>query len=301
MSEMKENKKMPCAVARDLMPLYVENLTEEETAELMREHIAECAACAQSFGMQKTKLEIEKKPQRPDWRGVRFFKKSFLKRVALWMAIAIMSFVIIAAGSVYVFQNHDVDREDIRVVGQYELTDGSIVIALQAEGCCINNTRYSMHEWPDYGLYEYDENGYRVICEQERLCMDADVYLMTDRFTLWTRKTDERGEIFYYMFDADAQSADQYRSQGFIVTTPVPVEITAVQTEEKASDEENTLQPYLQSLRVNDKLVWRAGDPLRKLTAEEEEVLLRAMETAGFLNSAALLPEEDILDTLMGK
>ena len=84
MSEMKENKSLTCAVARDLMPLYVENLTEDETTEMMREHIASCAACAQSYGMQKTKLEIEKKPQRPDFRGVRFFKKPLASSPQIW-------------------------------------------------------------------------------------------------------------------------------------------------------------------------------------------------------------------------
>ena len=34
MSELKENNTLSCAVARDLMPLYVENLTEEERQQL---------------------------------------------------------------------------------------------------------------------------------------------------------------------------------------------------------------------------------------------------------------------------
>ena len=145
MSEMKENKSLTCAVARDLMPLYVENLTEDETTEMMREHIASCAACAQSYGMQKTKLEIEKKPQRPDFRGVRFFKKSFLKRVALWMAIIIMGFIGVWSGCLYLFDNFWVAQEDISVVGQYLLSDGRIIIAVKADGYSVNELNWNYY------------------------------------------------------------------------------------------------------------------------------------------------------------
>lgn len=287
---MSENKKLSCAVARDLMPLYVENLTEEETTVLMREHISECAACAQSYGMQKTKLEIEKKPQRPDFRGVRFFKKSFLKRVALWMAVAIMSFVIAAAGYAYVFDYRDVDVKDISIVGQYELSDGRIVIALRADGYCVNELDYHFNTFADQSYYEFVD-GVRLVKDSDVLEMRANIWLYTNRFSEWTRKDDGRGDVFYYLFDPDAQAEYAYNSWAF--ATPAPT------TESEPEEKNETVA--LQSLQVNDRRIWAQGDPLRKLTAEEEEVLLRAMEKAGFLESSALLPEVDIIDTLMGK
>lgn len=299
MSEMNENKKMPCAVARDLMPLYVENLTEEETTAMMREHIAECAACAQSFGMQKTKLEIEKKPQRPDFRGVRFFKKSFLKRVALWMAIAIMSVGILCAGYMYVFENRHIDRDDIRVVGQYELSGGRIVIAVQAEGHAVSNTVRYEHEWTDGRLYEYDQFGNRVVITDQNQRVYADLTLVYDRFDLWTKKEDDRGSTFYYMFDPAAY-AMEYEDSYIGFSTPPPTDTTELTTEEKET-ETTVAQMYLTYLDVNGRVVWRMGDSLRKLTVAEEEVLLRTMEKAGFLDSSKLLPEVDIIDTLMGK
>ena len=36
MSDNSPNTKLPCAAARDLIPLYADNLTSEETNELMR-------------------------------------------------------------------------------------------------------------------------------------------------------------------------------------------------------------------------------------------------------------------------
>lgn len=37
--------KLPCAVTRDLLPLYAENMVEEETKELIHQHLAECSEC----------------------------------------------------------------------------------------------------------------------------------------------------------------------------------------------------------------------------------------------------------------
>lgn len=296
MSEMNENKSLSCAVARDLMPLYVENLTEDETTEMMRAHIASCAACAQSYGMQKTKLEIEKKPRHPDFGAIRFFKKSYLKRVALWMAVAIMGCMILVGGGNYLFSDCMIAVDQIKLVGQYELSDGRIVLAMQAEDYCVNNLKYYCDSYVDHSMYEYS-GGYRQVREDNQVLVNGSVNFITDRWYTWTRKADERGDVFYYMFDPAVQE-DNNALQPF--ATPAP---TALITDGQAENtQENEKMPVLQYVRVNgERLIWRMGDPLRKLTAEEEEVLLRAMEKAGFLDGAEVLPETDILDALMEK
>lgn len=293
MSEMNENKKMPCAVARDLMPLYVENLTEDETTEMMREHIAECAACAQSFGMQKTKLEIEKKPQRPDFRGVRFFKKSFLKRIALWMAIIIMGFIAVWGSGLYLFDNFWIEREDIRVVGQYQLSDGRIIIAIKADGYSVNELTWSYHTWEDNSIYEYVD-GQRKVKTENELSMDGNAYLVSDRFTIWTRSADERGDVFYYVFDPNREVEAFYTSWKAVTS------MQAVATTQEEL-EEAEMKPVLRYLSINDWIVWRQGDPLREVTVEEEKVLLEAVQKASNIEGSIALPKEDILDTLMGK
>ena len=37
--------KLPCAVTRDLLPLYTEELVEQETQALIEEHLTGCSAC----------------------------------------------------------------------------------------------------------------------------------------------------------------------------------------------------------------------------------------------------------------
>ena len=41
--------KLPCAVVRDLLPLYAEKLTEDETKKLVDEHLEDCAECRQKL------------------------------------------------------------------------------------------------------------------------------------------------------------------------------------------------------------------------------------------------------------
>ena len=38
---------LDCCVVRDLLPSYLEELTETETSAMVREHIEHCAACRQ--------------------------------------------------------------------------------------------------------------------------------------------------------------------------------------------------------------------------------------------------------------
>ena len=46
--------KLPCAVTRDLLPLYAEDMVEKETGELVAQHLTECQACRQKLAELKT-------------------------------------------------------------------------------------------------------------------------------------------------------------------------------------------------------------------------------------------------------
>ena len=41
--------KLPCAVVKDLLPLYAEKMTEPETRKLVVEHLEDCAECRQKL------------------------------------------------------------------------------------------------------------------------------------------------------------------------------------------------------------------------------------------------------------
>ena len=73
------DKKLDCCVVRDLLPAYIEDLTEEETAAQVREHLEDCGACQSLERDMRSQVPVEKAP-----KGA----LNFLKRVKRTRLIA---------------------------------------------------------------------------------------------------------------------------------------------------------------------------------------------------------------------
>ena len=73
------DKKLDCCVVRDLLPAYIEDLTEEETAAQVREHLEGCGACQGLERDMRSQVPVEKVPKRA---------LNFLKRVKRTRLIA---------------------------------------------------------------------------------------------------------------------------------------------------------------------------------------------------------------------
>ncbi len=54
-----KTSKIPCAVIKDLLPSYAENLTGEETGELVREHLEECPDCKAAYEAMRGAIPSE--------------------------------------------------------------------------------------------------------------------------------------------------------------------------------------------------------------------------------------------------
>ena len=52
--------KNECSVVRDILPLYLENMVSEETAEAIKEHLEACPECAAELEGLKTGKKVEK-------------------------------------------------------------------------------------------------------------------------------------------------------------------------------------------------------------------------------------------------
>lgn len=89
---MKQNR--DCKIVQDLLPTYIENLTNEVTNEFIEEHIAKCQECAQVFKDMNGDLKLEKINQ--DYE-INYLKKLKLKWVQSISIIGIVV-VIIAFG-----------------------------------------------------------------------------------------------------------------------------------------------------------------------------------------------------------
>ena len=57
--------KLPCAVIRDLLPLYAENLVEPDTKDLVDQHLAECPDCQKRFSEIETSADAPVESVKP--------------------------------------------------------------------------------------------------------------------------------------------------------------------------------------------------------------------------------------------
>ena len=72
---------LDCCVVRDLLPSYLEELTEAETSAIVKNHIEHCEACRQLENDMRVQVPVEKAPQ----RALKFWKR--VKRTRLMAAI----------------------------------------------------------------------------------------------------------------------------------------------------------------------------------------------------------------------
>lgn len=74
-------RNLECCVVRDLLPVYLEELTEDETSAMVRAHIDQCDSCRRTAEHMKTQIPVEKAPK----RALKFLKR--VKRIRLMAAV----------------------------------------------------------------------------------------------------------------------------------------------------------------------------------------------------------------------
>lgn len=100
--------RLSCSVVRDLLPSYIEGITENETTRLVGEHLAECAECRELEETMRTAVPISAAPK----RRLRFLRRAKIK----WLIAAALSFIAALCGawllysSEFCYENTDVGR-----------------------------------------------------------------------------------------------------------------------------------------------------------------------------------------------
>lgn len=93
---MEKNKK-DCKIVQDLLPNYVEDLTDEVTNEYIREHIETCMECRNALENVNTEIEVEELNQD---REIQYLKK-VRNKVRTTIMIAVLFVIMIASGFVW--------------------------------------------------------------------------------------------------------------------------------------------------------------------------------------------------------
>lgn len=88
-----QNNKRDCKIVRDLLPNYIEKLTDEVTNEFIEEHIASCEECRRALHNMNGEVEIEEFDQDEE---INYLKKINTK---VKMTIAVVSLIVIIIAS----------------------------------------------------------------------------------------------------------------------------------------------------------------------------------------------------------
>ncbi len=97
---MKEKEE--CKIVQDLLPNYIENLTNEETNLFIKEHLNECIECKNVLENMQKKLNIDSK--KTDKREVKYIKKfsNKLKFLKLIILMLILIYVVIVGRRTFI-------------------------------------------------------------------------------------------------------------------------------------------------------------------------------------------------------
>ena len=96
---MNETKQISCGVIRDLLPSYVEQLTDSETKELVEQHLADCEECRKVVENMKNNEKMSPVIQGEEKAELDFLKKN-KKRTRLIVWCSIVAAVLVICGAI---------------------------------------------------------------------------------------------------------------------------------------------------------------------------------------------------------
>ena len=84
------SEKEKCDIATDLLPLYMEQLTQKETNQWLKEHLLECEQCREMYQwMEQSLIEPSKEDKSKKKGKVKSLKKIKI-RLFLWVYVLIL-------------------------------------------------------------------------------------------------------------------------------------------------------------------------------------------------------------------
>lgn len=175
---------IPCDVAKDLMPSYIDGLTSEASNALLEAHVAGCEDCERTLRSMRDEAGIPDTQDQADAREIDFLKKN-RKRNRIILAGAVLGVLcFLALFCVRVFAIGEpmygaINIFDIRVEGNH----------LSIRGEARSNAYYiikGFSETEEDGVVTFTARGKRRLffMDEEKLTFNADHYYDTDIHTV---------------------------------------------------------------------------------------------------------------------
>lgn len=114
-----------CDVIRDLLPLYAENLTSEDSNKLVDEHLCQCDPCTKQLAILKKAAQL---PVDVDTGALKRVGDTIRRRKILTVAASIMTMIaLVVTGWIYLFTPYTLTAEEA-IEGVELREDGALAI-----------------------------------------------------------------------------------------------------------------------------------------------------------------------------
>ncbi len=140
-------QKLSCCVVRDLLPSYVEELTESETGQLVREHLASCPECSRIEAKMLTQPDIGHAPA----PKLGFLRRYRLRQLlsALLAAIVTVAVMCLLYSSEFKYQNTEAGR--LAAVEDFVTQDMPAPYSGEEPPRLVTGTPLTVHAWAEQG------------------------------------------------------------------------------------------------------------------------------------------------------
>ena len=117
--------KRDCKIVQDLLPNYIEKLTNEETNKYIEEHLKECEECKKMYENMKKELEIS--TNKRDKREVKYIKKfsNKLKILKMILLVILLVFVGVIGYKIIVIKSMQGKMDNYKDITNFHITKTS--------------------------------------------------------------------------------------------------------------------------------------------------------------------------------
>lgn len=114
--------KRDCKIVQDLLPNYIEKLTNEETNQFIEEHLKECEECKKMYENMKRELELN--TTKRDKREVKYIKKfsNKLKILKMILLVILIVFVGVIGYKFVVIKSMQGKMENYKDIKNFHIT-----------------------------------------------------------------------------------------------------------------------------------------------------------------------------------